>query len=812
MEYIAHIRVRDHKIQTVEEHLLGVMKLAEEYGKKVGLKHVAGLAGMLHDLGKFTEEFRTYIWNAVYHPEKAQRRGEVDHSTAGGKLLYQLFHSNSKHPYKMILAEIVGNAIISHHSYLQDFITPDLTSNYLKRVRDKKPTQFDNTIDLFFSKVMTKEAFQTYVDQAVKELEAFIDMNPKTFAQQCHFTSKYIFSALIDADRTNTRQFDEGKDTEPEMDHKKLFQNYYDKLMNKLNRFKQSKEADKPINRLRAEMSEQCDLFALRPSGIYTLSIPTGGGKTLASLRYALKHALEYGKKRIVYVVPFTTIIEQNAAEVRSILEDEIHILEHHSNVLLDLTNEDREGVEEEKQDGIIDQKHKLKLARDNWESPIIFTTMVQFLNVFYARGNRNTRRLHNLSESVLIFDEVQKVPTACVSLFNEALNFLKNKCHSSIILCTATQPALDFVERKLEIDSEGEIIANLTEVTNAFKRVEIVDEATHLRMDNGELMNWVEEKANEVNSILIILNTKSVTRNLYRGLNKENRPTFHLSTTMCATHRNKVLKEIKQLLKQNKPVICVSTQLIEAGVDVSFECVVRSLAGLDSIAQAAGRCNRHGENPSQKVYLIDHAEEKLDRLEEIRRGKEITRKILRDLTLDSNSHGGDLLSTDAMERYFKEFYTEFKEGLNYFIKELSVDMTHLLNAPKRDSEYAQAYYHQNKGQALPLVLANSYKTAADHFHVISDATTPVLVSFEGGKDIIADLNSEEWIEDLTGLLRQAQHYSVNLFAHEVKRLEEQGALVSFLDGQVLALKEGWYSEEYGVNLEGDSGFGLLIN
>lgn len=293
------------------------------------------------------------------------------------------------------------------------------------------------------------------------------------------FLTKMVFSVLIDADRTNTRQFEEGSKDDTVVDTQELFSKYYDRLLQRLQSFK---GRDTPINLLRQSMSAQCDQFAKRPSGIFTMSIPTGGGKTLASLRYALKHAMLFDKKRIIYVVPFTTIIEQNADDVRKIINDDVHLLEHHSNVV------DDEADIDSGDDSYVRTKQKLKLAKDNWDSPIIFTTMVQFLNVFYAKGSRYIRRLHNLSEAIIIFDEVQKVPTTCVSLFNDALNFLRDYCNSSLVLCTATQPALDFVEHKLLINNDAEMIQKIDDVIDAFKRVNIVDLASKEIMNNEKL------------------------------------------------------------------------------------------------------------------------------------------------------------------------------------------------------------------------------------------------------------------------------------------------------------------------------------
>ncbi|BCJ87096.1 CRISPR-associated helicase Cas3' [Effusibacillus dendaii] len=808
MKYIAHIRESDKQIQSVEEHLLGVKDLAESFGEKVGVRHIAGLAGMLHDMGKYTHEFREYIIEAVKNPDSPPKRGSVDHSTAGGKLLYQLFHTGAPSRLNWILAEVVGNAIISHHSYLHDFLNPDLESPYLRRVQKNEfeLKEFDRSKQCFFDHVMSEAEFQQYVSKAVDELEAYL-MKPYSGNSESKlmFLTKFIFSALIDADRTNTRLFEENKTVEPEPSRKELFDAYYEKLMEKIDSYQVQDAAKTQINALRREMSDQCGRFAEKPSGIYTLSIPTGGGKTLASLRYALKHAGLYNKKHIVYVVPYTTIIEQNAEEVRKILMDDGHILEHHSNVIDDLDDDD------ENEDGIINTQQKLKLAKDNWDSPIIFTTMVQFLNVFYAKGSRNIRRLHNLSESVIIFDEVQKVPTKCISLFNQTLNFLKTYGHSSLILCTATQPALDFVEHKLEINADAEIIQNLDRVIEAFKRVEIVDKATEETFNNDKLADFIVEKIGEVQSVLVILNTKTVVKRLYRQMEGSDVPVYHLSTSMCAAHRNHILGQVREHLVNNEKVICISTQLIEAGVDVSFDCVIRSLAGLDSIAQAAGRCNRHGEQEIQEVYVIDHVEENLDHLQEIKVGKKLSKRILVDLKRDQNHHGGNILSAQAMERYFKEFYTEFSSSLNYYIRKLKKEMIELLASDRKHNSYNIAY-SQDKKESLPLFIVNSYRTAAENFHVIDDHTTSVIVPYgDEGKDIIAQLNGNETIEDLSRLLRKAQQYSINLFTWEREQLEKNNGLVSLLDGKILALKESAYSGEYGLDLENNSGFDLSM-
>jgi CRISPR-associated endonuclease/helicase Cas3 len=803
---IAHIRESDRQIQSVEEHLLEVKKLAEIIGEKIGVKHIAGLAGMLHDMGKYTNQFREYILEAVNNPDSPPRKGSVDHSTAGGKFLFERFHQGSPDRSPWILAEIVGNVVISHHSYLHDYLNPNLESDYLRRVSEKEIEEFEQSIRLFFDRIISESEFQQYISLAIEELEAYL-FKPSSLSQEGRlmFLSKFIFSALIDADRTNTRQFEENNYSETKVNEEELFLSYYYKLIKKIDSFQNSADKSSPINQLRREMSDQCDRFAENPPGVYTLSIPTGGGKTFASLRYALKHALRYGKKHIIYVVPYTTIIEQNAGEVRNILQDDVHVLEHHSNVVDDADDED------EMEDGRITMRQKLKLARDNWDSPIIFTTMVQFLNAFYSKGTRSIRRLHNLCESVIIFDEVQKVPSSCVSLFNQALNFLKSFGNSSLVLCTATQPALDFVEHKLELQKDAEMISQLDIVIEAFKRVEIIDRTADGPYTTDRLAGFVLDRLHENQNVLVILNTKSVVKRLYLLLKEAeiSVPVYHLSTSMCPAHRNRILNQVRQHLEHREEVICISTQLIEAGVDISFDCVIRSLSGLDSIAQAAGRCNRHGKSKIRQVYIIDHAEENLTHLREIQIGKKAAMKILVDLRRESKHHGGNLLSKSAMDKYFQEFYDEMKSNLNYYIPNLGINMTQLLMSRRGQNLYLKAYQTE-KRKNLPLFLVNSYRTAAEHFRVIDDQTTSVIVPYDDeGKQIIARLNSSESIADLSDLMRKAQRYTVNLFCYELDQLIQNGGLVSVLEGKIMVLRESAYHEEFGVDIGNDSGFDL---
>jgi CRISPR-associated endonuclease/helicase Cas3 len=788
--YIAHIRNADGEEQLLKNHLRQSADLSGNWGKKLGLEKTCYLAGLLHDLGKFSDEFQTYLRQAVIDPSSVTR-GSVDHSTAGGKLLYDYCHKEQLGPFSLILAELVGNAIISHHSSrgLQDFFSPEgeAKSDYLVRVAEKEIDEYDQIKKRFFEEVISEAAFQHVVELAKAELRTLysadrkISMKPNT----TFFLLKFVYSCLLDADRTNTMLFETDQKQSP-VKNKELLQNYQLLLEDKVASFK----ADTPINKLRGQMSNQCQAFAEKATDIYTLSIPTGGGKTLASLRFGLNHALKHDKARIIYVVPFTTIIEQNAATVKEILQDQEHILEHHSNVFNELeTSGEQEEVE-----------RKQALFKDNWEAPVIFTTMVQFLNTIYSKGTRNPRRFHNLTNAVIIFDETQGVPTNCTYLFNECLNFLKNYGNTTSVLCTATQPSLEYVGRKLEKAKQGEMIADLAEVEQQFKRVEVIDKTKAESWTLAALADFTQDILAEKENLLVILNTKSAVLNLYRYLEEQNLDVhlYHLSTSMCAAHRKKLLSEMREKLKSNQRILCITTQLIEAGVDISFQAVIRSVAGLDSIAQAAGRCNRHGEAEQQSVYLINlsYEVEKLDKLPEIAQGKEITMQLLKERT--EKAAAADLLSHQSQTEYFKRYYQSFTSLLGYPVSGKSLILFDLIGANKN----TLLHFKRAHGSIPTLAFKSSPKTVAEYFQVIDSPTTSVLVPYgEEGKELIADLNGELKPEAYAPTLKKAQQFMVNLFKHEITRLQSDGAIYPLLNGEILAIEKHAYSDKFGVDL-----------
>lgn len=804
--YIAHIRESDNAIQSVQEHLIQVSELAGQAGKKMGLENLAKLAGLLHDLGKISDQFSLYIKEAHANKVNPPKRGSVDHSTLGGQFLYDTYWKTAKTNSQLLTIEIVSNAIVSHHGYLQDYLSDNLDSRFLKRIEKQAPeilNGYDKIEAFFFNEVLSKRELDQLVAAATKEVEYFVQQlriksTPHKSESQLMFLTKVVFSALIDADRTNTRQFEEASFITSKVDSDKLFSEYYDKLLQKISGFKVDENSSE-INKLRSEMSKQCDAFADNAPGIYTLSIPTGGGKTLASFRYALKHAKKFNKERIFYILPYTTIIEQNAEELRKIINDPANLLEHHSNVMSEANDE--EITEDER-----DIKAKLQIVKDNWEAPIVFSSLVQFLNIFYANGTRSIRRLHNLANSVLIFDEAQKVPTHCVSLFNEALNFLKTHLNCTILLCTATQPSLEGVTHGLNLNDNHEIVENLDRVISQFKRVKVIDKLAEGAMTTELLADFVLQRCEIVKSQLIILNTKSVVRKLYESLKTTDSDLtiYHLSTSMTPEHRKRILDQIKHDLEVSKPVICISTQLIEAGVDISFESVVRSLAGLDSIAQAAGRCNRHGESSLGEVFIVEHSEERTGRMTDVETGKAITKRLLSSMRVAEPPYGGDIFSNGAMKYYFDIFYKERRGVLDHPNKNLLFSQMDLIMASRGNSKLVQEYM-MKFSKTFPLVSSTSMSTAAKNFYVIDNQTETVIVPYGSGEEVIADLYSNLSISELYTVLKNIQQCSIQIYKHELERLKREAGIFSVLDGEIYVLEPSFYSEEYGLNLEGDS-------
>ena len=466
-------------------------------------------------------------------------------------------------------------------------------------------------------------------------------------------------------------------------------------------------------------------------------------------------------------------------------------ILEHHSNLIIDNENED------------------YKLLTERWDSPIILSTMVQFLNTLFNGGTQSVRRLHNLVNSIIIFDEIQAIPIKCISMFNYAINFLSKICNTTVILCTATQPMLSMTDRPLFIEENTDIISNVGEKFRDFKRTKVIPKIKSGGYSIQDLKDFSSGLMEQVNSTLIILNTKKAAKELFKGINEENSKlskdkralVFHLSTNMCPAHRIESLDKIRKVLGKKK-VICVSTQLIEAGVNISFECVVRSLAGLDSIAQAAGRCNRHAESSCGNVYVInmDAGSENVSRLLEIKTGRDKTLRFFEEFKQNPEAFDSDLLSPKAIDKYFEYYFNELKLQMNYTLPKPYADKT-MFDLLSENKQAVQDYIDRN--QVKPdLMLYNSFKTAGDYFKVIDQNTVGVIVPYGKGEELITNINGKCNIKDLKKYLKEAQQYSVNLYDQEYRNLNDLGAFIQLNNGGVITLRKEFYDEQVGITDE----------
>ena len=756
--------------------------------------------GLLHDFGKYSDTFQAYIKSAEGRIEpddeeyvEAERlRGKIDHSTAGAQYVYE---RRGKSPYREIAAQIMALCIVSHHSGLIDCLSPDGEDVFNKRM--EKPDERTHAeeakakVDLSVRRCIDKLLASSSIECELRErLDRLFGGEQSVVIRQfaLGFLARFLFSALIDADRLNSAE----REPNPKPE--------WPLLIEKLEAHLAGFTARNEIDRIRADISSSCFKFSAREKGLYQLTVPTGGGKTLASLRFALNHAQHHGMDRVIYVVPYNSIIDQNARVARSVFasieESGGHVvLEHHSN----LTPEQ--------------DTWQSKLLSENWDAPIIYTTAVQFLETLFAAGTRGVRRLHQLANAVIVFDEIQTLPVRTVHLFNNAINFLVSQCGSTAVFCTATQPLLDKVEKTkgaARLSADSQIVTDAVGLFRRLRRASIEDKCKSGGWSAAEVAETALQLLEETGSVLIVVNKKAQARELFQLLHGRPEHVRHLSTGMCPTHRMKVLDEIKECLNPDAPtpVICISTQLIEAGVDVDFGSAIRYLAGIESIAQAAGRCNRNGLRPMGKVLIVNPANENLDSLSEIRVGKEIAERVLCEYRTDPSVFDDDLQSPTTMSRYYDYYFFKRAREMAFPIPRAKIGRNDdILSLLSMNEKSVQVYMHARK-QSPPLHLRQSFMAAAKAFKVIDSPTEGVIVPYDPeGNQIIQTLCAVSRFEEQSKLLRQAQRVSVNLFQYEFLKLQEKGRLYEIWEGsRIYYLDERHYSPQFGVSMEEVSG------
>ena len=792
--YFAHIRRDGSKEQPMGAHLLRVGNLMKEDAARIGLSSLAYLIGVLHDLGKCSEEFADYLDWCHKHPEDNSRKGTVDHSSAGGQFLMQRY--GRRGDSALLTVHIAALVIFSHHMGLMNYLGEDGVSDFLRRMEKQKVPEVD--LSYYFTHVLSEADIDKLFEEAVCEFSA-LDVKIISYAaegsEMYYFVwgmvHKLLLSMLVDADRLDSAEFELGEAQERVWDTSAVWKDFSDKLEQKLAGFTLPSEPKaKEIAHLRQKISDDCLESGDEPPGIFRLCVPTGGGKTLASMRFALRHAQKYNKKRIVVVIPYTSIIDQNVKEIREIFCMDEVILEHHSNVITEDDGEDTERMDFR------------RILTERWDVPVIFTTQVQFLNTVFAGGNSSLRRLHALEDSIIIFDEIQTLPIRCTYLFNAAMNFLKDLCRVTALLCTATQPPLEQLDVPIEMRDNADLTSDLAEVFEGFQRVQIENICEDGGVSINEIAGEIVHSAEEIGDVLCIVNLTEQARNLYEKvselaqISERDIHVVHLSTKMCPAHRKEVLRTVREELdtRQEYPeqrLICISTQLIEAGVDVSFPVVYRALTGLSSIAQAAGRCNRHGEMERGIVRLFTLENEDLSRLEDIRQGKKIASDMLYKTSAD------EILTPQAMEKYFRRFYKgRTARDMRFPMKDCNT-VFDLLSANEAGLQEAA-----ENGAQPDLWFTHAFCDAGRAFAVIDSHTEPVLVPYAGGKELIVEFNDMQFDKKKIGKkMNAAQQHMVNLFSYELQKLAQLGGIWQTESG-VMALREEYYNEAFGIQTE----------
>ncbi|MBI4938336.1 MAG: CRISPR-associated helicase Cas3' [Nitrosomonadales bacterium] len=693
--------------QRLPNHLRAVGDLAGANAVYFSAEPFARLAGLLHDLGKYSPQFKKRLAGANIR---------VDHATAGAKVAIEKYGQ---------LGKLLAFAIAGHHAGLANGIDVGQGRSTLK---ERLALVFGNeipNIDDTWQEINLPEKLPHPPLKMAAGFEGF----------QCAFFIRMIYSCLVDADYLDTDKFYLGlKGKAPIRSNFPSLTALRDKLNETLvgKRTRALEKSPSEVNELRQQILLHCRSQASLPPGLFSLSVPTGGGKTLTSMAFALDHALQPKKeggvsaqmRRIIYVIPFTSIIEQNAKEFRKAFKElgETAVLEHHCAF-------DESKFKQK------DSRDKLKLAMENWDAPIIVTTAVQFFESLFADRPSQCRKLHNISGSVIILDEAQILPLKLLRPIMAAINELARNYSCSVVLCTATQPALLKEQGFYNgFDNVRELAPNPPELYRQLKRTRI----KHIgAQSDAELQDHLKRE-----QVLLIVNNRRHARALYDSI-KALPGARLLTTLLCAKHRSKVLDEIRADLLAEKPCRVISTSLIEAGVDVDFPTVLREECGLDSIAQSAGRCNREGlrELDNSEVLIFQSPEWKMP--PELDQLAGSMREVVR-------NHAGDLLAQEAITRYFQNVY--WQKG-----KEL--DAKQLLKS------------HQDHVRSFDFPFQN----IASDFRMIESHMLPLIIPYEAEVEEL--INSLRFADHVGGIARKLQPYLVQVPKHAFTALADAGAI-----------------------------------
>ncbi len=715
--------------QLLSDHLARVARLAGENASYFRAEQLATVCGLLHDLGKYTEAFAKRL-------EGGKR---VDHATAGAKVAVE------KWPR---LGKLLAYVVAGHHAGLANGIDLGKGRASLKERLDRTIPELD-------------ELWQTEI--SLPEQLPCPDFKPANNSGfQIAFLIRMLYSCLVDADYLDTEHFYLG--LEGKLQHRSGYpplEALRERLDQHLNGLlaKYAHCDSGSVNGLRGRILKHARTQTQLEPGLFSLTVPTGGGKTLTSMAFALDHAIAQGQRRVIYVIPFTSIIEQNAGVFRSLFEElgEDVVLEHHS------AFDDSEFAWRE------ETKDKLRLAMENWDAPVVVTTAVQFFESLFADRSSKCRKLHNITGSVIILDEAQMLPQKLLRPTMAAIDELARNYACSVVLCTATQPAL---QRSDEFhngfDQVREIAPEPEQLYRQLDRVSV----RHIGVQTDERLI---EQLDTNRQILVIVNNRRHARALYDHIG-EGDGHFHLTTLMCAKHRKVKLEEIRRRLLDGEPCKVISTSLIEAGVDVNFPRVMRAESGLDSIAQAAGRCNREGKHDKSKSKVLIFSSPDWPAPPELEQQAASMRMVLR-------NHEGDLLAPDAIRAYFQDLFWRDPERL---------DAKKLLPL------------HREHGERFSF----PFQTIASEYRIIESFMRPIIIPFD--KEAEQGIERLHHSEFVGGLAKRLQPYLVQVPERVFLSLKSAGAIAEIgadrFGGQFWELIHlGLYDDEAGLSWDDPS-------
>jgi len=698
--------------QPLIHHLCRTAEMARDFGTDANVADLAYIAGLIHDLGKYSVEFQ----------KRLEGGPRVDHSTAGAMELKKLLDGAPQRVY----AQLLSYPIMGHHAGLPDYGSEtDLEgSTVCGRLKNNIPdySAYKGELDL------SALAFPQRLQLRPLRLPIIPQKPPKDYLGfSLSFLVRMIYSALVDADFQETETYMRGQ--KPRGGHEDI-PTLSKKMDSHLERFE---NPTSEINRKRNEILHACiEKGKANQPGFFSLTVPTGGGKTLASMAFALHHAAEHGLKRIIYVIPFTTIIEQNAKVFKGIFGEE-NVLEHHSN----FDWEDRKRSENP-DDRTNSTLAKLKLAAENWDIPIVVTTNVQFFESLFANRSSRCRKIHNIAKSVIIFDEAQMLPREYMRPAMAAIWELVTNYGASAVFCTATQPGLErFLPEGTEVQ---ELAPDPQELFDFFERVEVKQLGT---LTDEDLL----ARLNAHDQVLCIVNTRRHASGLFGGLQGDGN--FHLSTLMCPAHRRAKLDEIKERLSSGQTCRVVSTTVMEAGVDLDFPVGYRALSGLDSINQAAGRVNREMKHGVSELFVFEPKSEYIKRTPSfLKQTAEVARMVLRE-------HAGAPISIPAIQAFFGQLYN--------------------LQDPNISFDYKRIMECFDDGHGR-----FSFEKAARAFQIIEDQTVTVIIPYdEDARLLIEELKFTDYP---FSTLRKLQSYTVSIYEGEFNRLSSKGVILTIED------------------------------